>query len=571
MSIEFAGKQLPDEAATDHFCFIGSTGSGKTVLIRRLIQSVFPNKIGSGDRAIVYDVKNDMLPILHAAVGKDGLVKTLNPFDARCFAWDMAQDITEPAHAIEFASILIPPEKNSSQPFFSDAARHLLAGVITAFIYIDRKLERRWTFRDVMFVMFNQELLRTVLLATTETKAIAELYFGNEKTTKDIMSTVATKLASFRLISALWDYRLQQDESAKISLTEWLKKGFVLVLGNSHTNQASVDAINRVIFKRASQLILDQPEPPRGSKKINRTWMILDEFVRIGKLDGIVQLTTEGRSKGACVVLGFQDINGVRAVYEKEVAEEIIGQCSNLAILKIQSPETAQWTSDFIGLVREIITTGGKTITLGADDTSRGKSENEQEQDRPKVLPSEFRLLPKPSKSNPKVVGYFASDRPPFNQKVIRYEITGLFSGEGLWEDDSVEGFQPYPDGKTAQRLRIWKTDEDERKDDYRRLKLSKLSKKVEHEERKRKQKDRDDELQEVIQRINWRGYLTESDEEFRAQLSEKEKETFSRQLETKSRQQGEGRYSNLPKKLPTERELESAIQNAKVDNEDDQ
>lgn len=567
MSIEFAGKQLPDEAATDHFCFIGSTGSGKTVLIRRLIQSAFPNKIGNGDRAIVYDVKSDMLPILHAVVSNCDLVRTLNPFDSRCYAWDIAQDITEPAHAIEFASILIPPEENSSQPFFSDAARHLLAGLITAFIFIAYK---KWTFRDVMFVMFQPELLRTILLATTETKQISDLYFGNEKTTKDIMSTVATKLAPFRLISALWDNRLQTDATAKVSLTEWFQKGFVLVLGNSHTNQASVDAINRVIFKRASQLILDQPETPKGSKKVNKTWMILDEFVRIGKLDGIVQLTTEGRSKGACVVLGFQDINGVRAVYEKEVAEEMIGQCSNLAILKLQSPETAQWSSDFIGLVRDKITTSNTQFGQNTGDSSSANysiGTQEQFDDRPKVLPSEFRLLPKPTKANPKVVGYFVSDKPPFNQNVDRYEVTGLFSNEGLWEDYSVKGFQPYQDGKKEQRLRIWKQDTDETKDDYKRLKLSKLVKKVEHEQGKRKQKERDYELQEVIQRIKWRGYQTVFDEAFYAQLNEKERETFSRYINN------EEESSSLFEDFPSQEELQNAINNQErtANNEDDQ
>ena len=470
--IEFAGKDIPLTAATDHFCFVGSTGSGKTVLIRRLLQSVFPFEIGHGDRALVYDVKNDMLPILSVMVRDKSLVKTLNPFDTRCFAWDMAADITEPAHALEFAGILIPSEEHTSQPFFSDAARHLLAGLITAFIY---RAEKKWTFRDVVFVMFNAKLLQSVLEACEDTKELSELYFKNEKTTNDIMATIATKLASFRIIAALWDYRLQTDPQAKVSLTDWIRQGCILVLGNSHTNQAALDAINRVIFKRASQLVLDQPE----RKGLNKTWMILDEFVRIGKLDGVVQLTTEGRSKGACIVLGFQDINGVRAIYEKEVAEEIVGQCSNIAILKLQSPETAQWASDCIGAVRIELKTPTTSFQSGGDGRAQmSMGVSVQQQDRPKTLPSEFRLLPKPTRENPVIKGYYVSDKDPFNQQFLSHPIRKVLDKGSLWEDANVDGFKPYPDGKIVQRLRKWTTDDlDPANDDYKRLDLTEVLK----------------------------------------------------------------------------------------------
>ena len=56
---------IPASEATNHFAIVGTTGSGKTMSLRMLMQSVLPY-IGQGEdvRALIYDAKSDMLPIL---------------------------------------------------------------------------------------------------------------------------------------------------------------------------------------------------------------------------------------------------------------------------------------------------------------------------------------------------------------------------------------------------------------------------------------------------------------------------------------------------------------------------
>ena len=58
---------------------------------------------------------------------------------------------------------------------------------------------------------------------------------------------------------------------------------------------------------------------------------------------------TKGRSKGAAVLLGFQDINGLHEVYGREAANELVGQCNTKALLRLNSPETARWASQLFG------------------------------------------------------------------------------------------------------------------------------------------------------------------------------------------------------------------------------
>src|SRR5262245_2108415 len=126
--LTFGGSAVNYDAATAHFAFIGSSGSGKTTAIRLLMQSIFgiATKYGIPTRALVYDSKRELLPVLHGIFRRLGRtdaeqkITLLNPFDVRGVAWDIAADIKEPAHAQELATILVPD--NAKEPFFPSAA-----------------------------------------------------------------------------------------------------------------------------------------------------------------------------------------------------------------------------------------------------------------------------------------------------------------------------------------------------------------------------------------------------------------------------------------------------------------
>src|SRR5689334_2341810 len=77
---------FPSEIATRHFAFIGTTGAGKTLLQRLLMQSAL-SKIGTGlgRRAVIYDAKQDILSIL-AGMGIHCPIHILNTLDARSIA-----------------------------------------------------------------------------------------------------------------------------------------------------------------------------------------------------------------------------------------------------------------------------------------------------------------------------------------------------------------------------------------------------------------------------------------------------------------------------------------------------
>ena len=379
-------------------------------------------------------------------------IVTLHPFDKRGAAWDMAKDITSPAAADQMATILIPTEKQSSSPFFTDAARALMTGVLTAFI---KKCPESWTFRDVNVALKSATRLKAVLSECEETKDLIEQYFSNERTANDVMSTIATKIQRYQYIAAAWE-RAEK----KVSLKDWVNGEYILILGNDEEARSAVDAINQVIFKRVTELVLNQSE-----SFTRRTWIVLDELKEAGTLPGLTPLLSKGRSKGACVVIGFQDIEGLgAAMRDSRIANEIVGLCANKAILKLDSAETAKWASFQFGDQEveqlKVSTTSGSSSNKNGDSNSSSRSESWVNLKKQAVMPVQFLDLPPVEKSG-SLHGYY-----------IIPSIGSYYVGIKMSGDDSIlSGIRPLDTetpgyierSKEEQFLRAWDAKDIER------------------------------------------------------------------------------------------------------------
>lgn len=392
---------LPHRAAYGHFAIVGATGSGKTLLQRLLMQSVLP-RIGQGldQRALIYDAKQDILSLL-GGMGLRCPIATFHPFDARCVAWDMAADITSPAAALQAATLLVPKAQQDANPFFSNAARHLMSATLLALILL---APGRWTLRHLLLVLRSEALLRLLLAQTEFTRPLLQ-YGEHPATFQNILSTLLTRTAPFELIAAAWD-----QAGRKLSLRGWLEQEAILILANDEENRAAIDTINQLLFKRLSELVLAQEERPEQSRRT--TWFFLDEVRQAGRLDGLSALMTKGRSKGAAVLLGFQDIHGLHEVYGREAANELVGQCNTKVLLRLNSPETARWASQLFGSSEFLESRRSHSRSRNFRELgwqqggSSGESVSNAIAKRELVLDSEFLDLPETSLANG-VTGYF--------------------------------------------------------------------------------------------------------------------------------------------------------------------
>ena len=440
---------IPAAEGTNHFAIIGATGSGKTMSLRMLMQSVL-HRIGTGDtRALIYDAKTDMLPIL-ANICPDTRVVIFNPFDARSSAWDMAKDVTTPASCQQLAAALISEEgRAGGQPYFRNTARHFVMGILTVF---NKRARGQWTFRDLMVAKSRPDYVKAILGSEPETKHQLE-HFSRDDTVKDVFSTLQTCLAKYEFVAAAWDHAEE-----RVSLVDWLESEFIILLGNNTVAAEATKEINRVIFQRMSELLLGGEET-----ETRQSWIFLDEVRQAGKLDSLNDLLLAGRSKGACCVLGFQDIEGMREVYGSKVANELVGQCSNKTILRVNSPETADWASKLFG--EKEVFENRRSSNQSHDSFFRGStSESTGRVRRQLVTPGELMGLPK---THPEtgLHGFYSIPR------IGSYSFAA--SGEDvsrnlLSKNSQVQGFEGRPE--EHQTLREW------RKEDFLRLGLSSVA-----------------------------------------------------------------------------------------------
>jgi hypothetical protein len=405
--IMFGGVPLPSHAALTHFCVVGVSGGGKTVTLQLLMQQVLPS-VGKGRdvRAVIYDAKRDILSTL-AGMGLKTEPVILNPFDARSWAWDMAADITVPTDADEIAAILIP-EKSETQPFFTNAARQLVAGTFRSFIKTCPKV---WTFRDVLLALQSEDYLRQILEREPITKYLVDMFY-DKREFGSIMTTIETRMGRYGSIAAAWD----SCRKKKMSLNNWIKEESILVLGCIHKNREAIETVNRLLFHRLHQVLLDDTSSRAPASR--RTWVFLDEVPDAGRLEGLPRLFTHARSYGICIVLGFQDLEGLRHVYGDQPADVMLNQCSSKAILRLASAKTAQWASSLAGVY--------------------GYAQQQQEV----IHPSAFLSLP-PTDPKNGLSGYYVT--PYVNPYFSKLRGDELFDRMLTKPNDKVDDFQQRP------------------------------------------------------------------------------------------------------------------------------
>jgi hypothetical protein len=424
--IKWAGFDLPGEIAEGNLLATGAIGTGKTRMHRELLRSVIPSIIaGSDRRALVYDVKCDLLSELHS-MRPASPVLVFNPFDRRSVAWDIAADVCGPEQSSDFAEALILPGKNDTE-FFSAAARSIVAGVIDS---LNARHPGKWTLRRLILVMSTQDRLERVLKGSD----LIDEFFQPADTFSNIKNTIANATRKLRVVAALWEHTAD-----KISLKSWVENGdSILVLAGKENLQASLEPLNRVAFKMISSEFLSQRESPVYS----RLWFFCDELKTAGRLDSLPALMN-ARSKGVRCVLGCQDIEGLIQAYNShETPKEILNRCKTVTWLRLTSNDTADWASKRTSDMERYEYMGSKTA--GKNETSV----SEQLTKREAVMAAEFLNLPDYVNGN--VCGYH----------MIK-GLGGIFQSTAHYQFNSsdVADFDPRP--TSEQLLKPWGPDDD--------------------------------------------------------------------------------------------------------------
>ena len=405
-TFHWAMRALPLKEACQHLLICGTTGSGKTIAIRLFLQSIahrFGRDRKTAEQLIIFDAKGDAIPLL-AGMGlrpEHPNVWILNPLDRRSRGWNISEAVSSPVMARNFATLLVPEERQSTAPFFTDAARELIYAVILG---LNQAAGQTWGLRDLLCALESEEHIEAVAAHQPRAHALARRILGDDLHSGSVLSTLGSKLGRFELVASLWD---ANRSSARFSIPKFLAEPGVLILGNDPLLRDSLWPINATLLKAISHHVLRGPETRQP-----RHWFVLDEFRAMEKVDCVHDLLNRGRSKGASVLLGVQSVEGLMDVYNEHSANDLLSQCTYKTFLRQGDPRTADWAKNYFGELRRV--EPQRYDASGYDADQRGL--NHQLRERSMFIASYFLDLPLP---RPGGVYSCVSDVPSLGTTII--------------------------------------------------------------------------------------------------------------------------------------------------------
>lgn len=320
---------------TAHLLLLGTTGAGKTVILRFLIQQILRRR----DKLVVHDSKGDMT----SSFPSDEFV-LLAPNDQRSLAWDIGHDCSTMQDARELAARMIAESKD---PMWAQAARAILAGIIIA---LQKSRGPEWTWRDLYNAVFQPASQIKALLEahTADASRYIELDPESNGPTRTsfgfLVNLWACVAATVGPLAEAWG---DAPPNRRFSLRRWMLKDNSKVRTLILQRAAAFPELSSAWIGSAAQILAATGSSAAMSEsRDRRIWLALDEFDQLGKLPSFAQLLAVGRSKGICCILGLQDLDQISSTYGEPAARAWLNMLGTKIIGRMPSGPSANFVSE---------------------------------------------------------------------------------------------------------------------------------------------------------------------------------------------------------------------------------
>ena len=370
---------LPAQLETRHLAMIGTTGSGKTTVLRQMLDGIEVR----GEAALVYDTSGAFVAHYYRPERGDII---LNPFDARCAFWTPFGEMAHPADADRIATQLITETGEHDRDIWLETSRILVANMIRALWR-----EGKGTLPDLLDAL------------QTRTKEDLKAWLGNTSSARTFADDADRATGSVLFMLAKASNLIQFLRASGAAEASFAFRDFIGGLDASAGAKPWIFVPRKEDFFEASKPLLAcwlecaaSAVLGLGPSADRRIWFILDELADLPRVDNLARLLPEGRKFGAAVVLTFQALGQMRHRYGPQLAEAILGCCNSKLFLQTIDSETRSWASKTIGECEVEIPM--MTDALAEGDGRPRTTLSKIRKIRPAVLESELRL--------PKYEGY---------------------------------------------------------------------------------------------------------------------------------------------------------------------
>ncbi len=314
------GVPYPADLWTRHVLVVGGTGSGKSTVIKPLIEKV----ANSGEQMLLFDPKSEFTESFASP-------EIIAPWDSRSLAWDIARDMRNPLDMRRFASTMI---RESQDPMWSNASRQLLVGLM---IYLQATRGYEWGWMELAEMVAQPQAQLLGIMKKWHPEAVRSVEKASV-TTSGILINLASFCSSIFDLAEAWG---SVPIDRRISFVEWSqgKSKFPQVILQGHGAYAELTksyAEGIVGIFSAMVNSVEMHDNPN-----NKIWFIADEFAQLGKIP-VRPLFEVGRSRGVRCVVACQDFAQLEEIYGAPMVKALIGMSGTMLVGQIMQGETAE-------------------------------------------------------------------------------------------------------------------------------------------------------------------------------------------------------------------------------------
>jgi type IV secretory pathway TraG/TraD family ATPase VirD4 len=351
----------PEELETRHLLIAGTTGAGKSTLIRQILPKIRLR----GGRAIIMDLNGDLSRKFYAKGDK-----IFNPLDRASICWNPLAEISEPKDVDTLVRAMIPKGASTDEETWRGYARDFLKTILLRL-------------REVGELRMDR---LTHYTATAGDKDLAAFLQGGAKPSRlqenSMVSTTKSVVKVF--VQALNCAPAQSN----FSIADWVRNGtgFIFITPREDERQGLMPLIDTFM-----NLAVKGALSPAQGKTNQPIALVIDELSSFD-FDDLQGVLEKGRKYGLVAYAGIQNVAQLRQKYGPDGSKVLMSCFSSKVIFNPGDAETARLMADEIGehVVERMETSNTKNVKSGSSSTKSWR----QCAPAHLILPSELRSLP---------------------------------------------------------------------------------------------------------------------------------------------------------------------------------
>lgn len=351
----------PAELENRHLLIAGTTGAGKSTLIRQIL----PRIRDRGERALIVDLNGDFAKQFF----KKG-DQIYNPFDRQSINWNPLSEIKTGKDIMSLLRAMVPTGNTPEDENWRGFARDLLKSLMMRLFETGE---------------LNMDRLRYYTVSAGDKEIAAFLQGGGNPTRLQDNSMVSTSKSVLKHFIEAWD---PAPPESNFSVADWVRNGsgFIFITPREDQRQALMPLINtfmNIVVKGALS-------PAKGSSG-KPIALVIDELSSFD-FDDLQGVLEKGRKFGLVAYAGIQNVSQLRQKYGQDGAKVLMSCFASKVVFNPGDADTSEEMANELGQhVVERLEVSRTNAPKGGTTTTQSWRRSAPE---PIILPTDLRQLP---------------------------------------------------------------------------------------------------------------------------------------------------------------------------------